>query len=357
MVENNGSFTYWRFFSQFMLIGMLAISTLSGCAGNTVGLDDELEFDSTTFSFDQGTYPSELGLFSLYRLSPGDVLDVLFQIQTWVEQDDFRLAVDHTIEVKFLHTPELNEKQRVHPDGKIALPYVGEIYVVGKSVAELTELLKQAFSAELVNPELYVMVPEFQEGIKELKKDLHTAPRGLSRLVTVRPDGYVTFPMVGDVFVANQTLPQIRSILDGKYQEILPSLHVDLFLEKHSASLIYVLGDVNKVGGYKITRPTSILEALALAEGSLPSAALDKVVVFRQHNRKYVGHRLNLEQLMALNTDNSFFHLRPDDIVYVPKRGLSAAASIMEDVRSILMFRGWSIGVDGPLFDKPLIRN
>jgi len=138
-------------------------------------------------------------VFTEYRISPGDILDVLFQIQTWVEKKNFKLGVDHLVSVSFVHSPELNVEQTVRPDGKITLPYVGEVYVVGKTIEEITRDLKKDFSTILQSPDIYVMVPEFNSAIKELKKDLHTAPRGLSRLSTVRPDGYATFPMLGDV--------------------------------------------------------------------------------------------------------------------------------------------------------------
>lgn len=332
---------------------------MGGCAGKKIvpGEGSETEFDSTTFSFDQGTYPTELGLFPNYRLAPGDMLDVLFQFSAWQEKREFRLAVDTTLSIKFVHIPELNQTRLVQPDGRISMPYIGEIYVVGKTIDELTRELKQAYSKELVNPELYVTVDEFQAGIKELKKDLHTAPRGLSRLVTVRPDGYTTFPLVGDVFVAQKTIPQVNDILNDLYAEKMPGLHVDLFLEKHSASAIIVAGEVNKPGPYTITRPVTVLEAVSMASGTLSSAALDRLVVVRQHNKKFVAHTVNLGDLMEMKSDSAFFHLRPDDIVFVPKRGISKAADMMDDIRKVILFDGWSIGLSGPLFDEPILGN
>lgn len=363
MAENNrvGSFPRGAIgcdrglFAKTLIAGLLVLLMTAGCAQKQARAPGvEVEFDSSTFSFDQGTYPTELGLFSDYRLAPGDVLDVLFQFSTWQEKSDFKLAVDHTISIHFVHIPDLNQTMSIQPDGRISLPYIGEIYVVGKTVSQLTEDLRKAYSNELVEPELYVTVDEFQVSIKELKKDLHTAPRGLSRLVTVRPDGYVTFPLVGDLFVAQRTLPEVKVALNKLYNQTLNGLHVDLFLEEHAASQLVVAGDVNKAGAYTITKPITVFEALALAEGALSTAALDEVLVVRRHNKKFVAHQVDLKGLMAKNDGNSFFYLKPDDLVYVPKRGLSKAASVMDDISRILMFRGWSIGLDGNLFDEPI---
>jgi polysaccharide export outer membrane protein len=337
---------------------LLIVLMLGGCARKPVPLPGpEIEFDSSTFSFDQGTYPTELGLFSDYRLAPGDVLDVLFQFSTWQEKASFKLAVDHTITIHFVHIPELTQTLPVQPDGRISLPYVGETYVVGKTVAQLTQELREAYGKELVDPELYVTVDEFQASIKELKKDLHTAPRGLSRLVSVRPDGYATFPLVGDVFVAHRTLPEVNDTLNDRYNQTLAGLHVDLFLEEHAASQVVVAGDVNKAGAYTITKPITVFEALALAEGHLPTAALEQVLVVRRHNKKFVAHQVDLKGLMAQTEGSAFFYLRPDDLVYVPKRGLSKTALVMDDISRILMFRGWGISIGGSLFDEPIFGN
>jgi len=341
-----------------LLMALALPVVLGGCAGKpAVVPGPEMEFDSTTFSFDQGTYPTELGLFSDYRLAPGDLLDVLFQFSTWQEKADFKLAVDHTISVHFVHIPELDRTMPIQPDGRISLPYIGEIYVVGKTVPQLTAELRQAYSKELLDPELYVSVDDFQASIKELKKDLHTAPRGLSRLVTVRPDGYATFPLVGDVFVAHRTIPEVNDALNLRYNETLAGLHVDLFLEKHAASQIVIAGEVRKAGAYPIAKPITVFEALALAEGQQPTAALDEVLVVRRHNKKFVAHQVNLKELLAKNEGSAFFYLRPDDLVYVPKRGLSKAALVMDEISQILMFRGWGFSFSGPLFDDPIFGN
>jgi len=42
---------------------------------------------------------------------------------------------------------------------------------------------------------------------------------------------------------------------------------------------------------------------------------------------------------------HDLFYLRPDDIVYIPRRRLNSAAEIATEVSSILFFRGWNIGV------------
>lgn len=318
---------------------------LIGCTSHAIMPEGtEVEMERTSFSFSQNQQPYDL--FPDYHIAPGDELDVLFQIRTWLKREEFRIAVDHTVRVKFAHAPELDETQKVRPDGTITLPYIGHFFVVGKTADELKKELIDRYRDILQIPEIAVSVPEFRESIKELKADLHTAPRGLSRLVTVRPDGYVTFPMVGDVQVAGKTIPDVNQYLNKKYEEILPGLHCDLFLERQTGSLVYITGQIKKPGAFKILRPITILEALALGEGHLPGAQLNSVFVVRKHEKKLVATRVNLSDSLALNDESKFFYLMPNDIVYVPKTWLSNAADVMRDLSNVLLFRGWSIGMN-----------
>jgi len=328
-----------------IMLLLVAVSPFFRCSKNTkVPPDHEIHFKSTTFSFDQGTYPSDIDLFMEYRVKPGDVMDVLFQIRTWKPKETFEIDISHTVGVKFVYVPELNEEQMVLPNGCIVLPYLGEVKVIGKSISELTAELKNRYSGILRDPELYVTVPEFHARIKELKHDLHTAPRGLSRLVTVRPDGYVTFPLIGNFFVAHRTIPEINEMMNKEYGEYLPGLHVDLFLHKHGGAVITVLGEVKEPGMYNVMKPTTAIESLALAKGQTSDAKLESVIVFRRHERRIIARRLNLHNRFELNSADDFFYLRPDDIVYVPKTRISELAQLSTRIREFLMFRGWFLG-------------
>lgn len=291
-------------------------------------------------------------MFTSYRISPGDQLDVLFQIQTWVEREEFRLAIDHTVDIKFIDAPELNQVQTILPNGDISMPYIGQLRVVGLTVVELRKRLEKLYGGILRDPEIQVSVTEFRRSIKELKADLHTAPRGLSRLVTVRPDGYTTFPLLGERRVAGRTIAEVGDELNEAYEKTLPGLHCDLFLERHSGAVIYVYGDVNNAGMYKISKPITVFEALAMAGGGQNSANMDGVIVIRRHEGKL--HAAKVDALASLNLkepSNAFF-LKPDDIVYLPRGGVYQASDVMEAVQQILMFRGWGITLGADIYDR-----
>ncbi|MEO5357042.1 MAG: polysaccharide biosynthesis/export family protein [Nitrospirae bacterium YQR-1] len=292
-------------------------------------------------------------VFPEYRIMPGDILDVLFKTETGLKQDNFTIEIDYTVTVKFIHTPELNETQTVRPDGNITLPYIGDINVIGRTTQWLTQELKQRYSKILRDPSLYVVVPEFRATLKEFKADLHTAPRGLSRLVTVRPDGYVTFPIIGEMFVVKKTIKDVNKILNSEYEKIIPGLHVNLFLEKNSGFIVYVFGEVKKPGAYPILKPISIMEALAFSESFLSTAKTSNIIVLRKSKDKITATIIDLDEVVTTKDRAELFMLNPDDVVYVPKRTLSQIADITRDISDILFFKGWSVGFSWELHKQP----
>jgi len=277
--------------------------------------------------------------FPSYRIHPGDILDILFQIRTWTLRKDFRLAIDHQVSVKFANAPELDTIQNIRPDGTISLAYIGKIKVLGKTTDELKADLIKRYRNILVNPEIYIVVPQFRSRIMEIKKDLHTAPRGLSRLTMVRPDGYATFPMVGDVFVAGRTFQEMTGVLNRQYDNFLPGLHVDLFLQKKTGQVVYVLGQVRAPGPYTFNKPISVLESITLAGSYIHGAKIESIMVLRKKgDGKMEATRVNLEKSISL--EDKLFILRPDDIVYVPKTWIKSAGEAMRDIADIFLFNG-----------------
>ncbi len=286
------------------------------------------------------------------------MLDLLLKFETLTERPNFKIAIDHTVSIKFVQPPQisqvqklqdLDQTQRVRPDGNISMPYLGSVRVVGKTVDELTVELNKAYGKILRNPNVYVTVPEFEYSIKEMKNDLKTAPRGLSRLATVRPDGFITFPGAGEMLVAGKTLPQVSAELNQRYKEIMPGMQCDLFLEQHAGSIVYVVGEVKTPGSYRITNPISVMQGVTLAGGYTTTALLEGVLVVRKNEDKLVATRVDLKKNIDLSSGSPFFFLMPDDIVIVPKTRMATTAEVARQIGDITFFRGWSGISVGPI--------
>src|SRR4029453_13928496 len=79
-----------------------------------------------------------------------------------VDHQPYRIRVGDELDVRFYKTPELNvEKVPVRNDGKISLDLVGEMQAAGLGTDELAANLRSAYSKELEDPRIAVIVREF----------------------------------------------------------------------------------------------------------------------------------------------------------------------------------------------------
>lgn len=105
----------------------------------------------------------------------------------------------------------------------------------------------------------------------------------LSQRVIVRPDGYVTLPLLGDVAAGGRTVDAIaREIADRaqKFYTERPVVSVEV-AELHSYR-IYVLGEVSRPGEFSPKGQVTVLQALALAGGFTRFAAPNAITIIRR---------------------------------------------------------------------------
>lgn len=103
----------------------------------------------------------------------------------------------------------------------------------------------------------------------------------LSKVVAVRPDGKISLPLIGDVAAMGKTASQLAGDISVKLKEFKENPQVSIVVKEVNSYAIYVLGEVMKPGKYPLLIKTTLLQAITLASGLTPTAARNKMVVFR----------------------------------------------------------------------------
>lgn len=106
----------------------------------------------------------------------------------------------------------------------------------------------------------------------------------LTTEVVVRPDGMISFPLVGDVPAAGRTVEELRLDVSKRLARFIPNPHVSVAVVKLLSFRIYVLGRVNKPGEYLVGHYTDVLQALSLAGGLTPFASENDVKILRRES-------------------------------------------------------------------------
>lgn len=104
----------------------------------------------------------------------------------------------------------------------------------------------------------------------------------LTRAVTVRFDGMVTVPLLGDVAAAGRTPTQLAETLAQGLRRFIEVPRVTVGIEQANSARFYVVGQVGKSGEFPLSGPTTVLQALALAGGFKDFAKTDGIVIVRK---------------------------------------------------------------------------
>jgi polysaccharide export outer membrane protein len=100
----------------------------------------------------------------------------------------------------------------------------------------------------------------------------------------VRPDGGFSFPLAGDVEAVGKTVEEIRVLLVDRLKRYIPAPVVTVALKQLGGNRIYVVGRVNRAGDFPLSSPLDVMQAIALAGGTTPFAAINDIVILRRQN-------------------------------------------------------------------------
>jgi polysaccharide export outer membrane protein len=107
----------------------------------------------------------------------------------------------------------------------------------------------------------------------------------LSKKLVVPPDGFISFPLIGDIEVSSRA---------------------------------YVIGKVNKPGEFPITMETSVLQILSMAGGLNPFAKSRKILIIRSDNQNNIKIKFDYEEVEKGKNLEQNILLRRGDVVVVP---------------------------------------
>jgi polysaccharide export outer membrane protein len=145
-----------------------------------------------------------------------------------------------------------------------------------------------------------------------------------NQTLTIQPDGFVTLRGVGDVHVAGETVPQLTETIRTAYSKVLNDPIISILLKDFEKPYFTVDGQVGHPGKYDLRGDTTVIQALAVAGGVSPSAKHSQVVLFRHVSDQWVQARiLNVKKMMKQGNLSEDLHLRPGDMVFVPKSAFS----------------------------------
>jgi len=284
-------------------------------------------------------------------------------------QQEYLINPDDLLDLYIMDVPELSRTYRVSPTGQVTLPLLSQpLNVAGLTLNEFADLITQELKTRGL-----VSDPRVTVNVKE------------SRTHSVTIAGAVKKPQIYFVF-ARTTLLDVISQAEGLAEdassvanisrgeiakrmlatngqpgpEIItvdlekllytgdPSLNIDIYpgdrVTVAPAGIVYVVGAVNKPGGFALTanrKRLTVLEAVALAEDMKSTAVANKAMIVRRGPQYPDGREEIPVKLKAVLAGKAAdVPLQAEDILFVPDspgkkaalRGVEAAIQVATGV-------------------------
>jgi polysaccharide export outer membrane protein len=140
----------------------------------------------------------------------------------------------------------------------------------------------------------------------------------LSRVVSVRPDGKISLPLLGDVQAAGQSTRELRDVLVKRYAEFMAAPEISVIVNDVKSVKVSVIGEVPKPGRFELKSRTTVLDVIAMAGGFGQFASRSRMVILRPADGKMKRIPFNFNKAVSEGGEQENFYLQPGDIVVVP---------------------------------------
>lgn len=343
-----------------------------------------------------------------YRIEVGDRMEVRLTAELG-DRPLYRIDVGDLIGITFLNNWQMNSNKTVRPDGYITMHELGDVKAAGLTPLQLQETLTSLFGETgiiagdphitvnvdfsnvdrlenssrdvVVRPDGAIRIPQIKSDIrvagltvaeagasirKEAAKVFRNPPEvslivfpfinnvlnGMSGTFTVRPDGKISIPRLGEVQVAGFGVTELRKEVDAMASDIaFNDIRSAIDVITVTGSRIYIGGEVGISGVYPLAATPTALQAIMMARGLNNESRLNSVIVVRRNPEgKPHVFKLDLHAALIYGKTENDIPLRAFDIVYVPKKPIAKANLFVEQyIEEIVPFDN-NLGVNGTYY-------
>ena len=161
---------------------------------------------------------------------------------------------------------------------------------------------------------------EYQIGPEDVLEVLVWKNEALSKVVTVRPDGRISLPLIGDIQAGGLSASQVKDEIGEKLKEYYKEpAQVSVILQQVNSYVIYIVGEVQRPGQYVVKHGTTFLQAIALAGGLTPFASTNEILLLRRSDNsgREVSLKVPYKDIISGRNLRGNILLKPMDTIVV----------------------------------------
>src|SRR5687768_14437407 len=117
--------------------------------------------------------------------------------------------------------------------------------------------------SEKAEKDSLIVTSEYYIGPEDVLEIIVWRNQDLSKVVTVRPDGRISLPLLGDIEATGLTPSELTANIVNRLKQFKETPTVSVILQQVNSYGIYVLGETQKPGRYYLKSKTTILQAIS----------------------------------------------------------------------------------------------
>ncbi|MHC4862382.1 MAG: polysaccharide biosynthesis/export family protein, partial [Planctomycetota bacterium] len=154
----------------------------------------------------------------------------------------------------------------------------------------------------------------------------------LTSEMTVRPDGHISLPLLGDIHVWGKSVEEVRREIQEGYDRYLKNGSVSVRITGFKSKFVYVYGEVVRPGAYPYTGCDTVVDVLARAGTLNWRAAPNRIQITRGDPSNPTVLDVRLGDIVIDDEDVTNYHLHQNDIVWVPPTFLVQVGDVVRQI-------------------------
>jgi polysaccharide biosynthesis/export protein len=190
----------------------------------------------------------------------------------------------------------------------------------GPSTTPKRDGVKPDHTGEKAEKDSLIVTSEYYIGPEDVLEIIVWRNQDLSKVVTVRPDGRISLPLLGDIDATGLTPAELTANIVNRLKQFKETPTVSVVVQQVNSYGIFVLGEVTKPGRLFLKSKTTLLQAITMAGGFTPIAARNKIVVFRfgEGKNSEIRMKASYDDIVLRDGHQQNYVLKPGDTIVVP---------------------------------------
>jgi polysaccharide export outer membrane protein len=249
---------------------------------------------------------------------------------TCLAQESLLIGAGDLIQVNVMDTPEMEQQVRVTDEGSVPLAYIGSIHVAGQTPAAAAAAIQKALIDKKVmrSPQVSVKMQELATQDVSVLGQVHTpgtysitTPQTILKILSLAggltdgADRHVTIKRHNS---GEQLTYYVSNDSDQALAGVVKVYPGDTILVAR-APVVYVMGDVNRPGGYVIATNDdrlSVMQVIAMAGSATKTSMQSRVRLIRKTEHGEVELPVRLDRITKGKQPDMM--LQANDILFVP---------------------------------------